>query len=135
MEFPLPDKIMTTDDVVDYVVELFGADPSRRSVARSESRQRSCVYNGPGGRCCAFAVFVEPELRGTLTEKTGAANNMRVAKAPLLRKQVQHITNGAFWNLVQCLHDVTAYWSDQGLTQKGLEFAQHIKKEFAHLNG
>ena len=120
---------------MDYVVEFFGADPSRRSVAWSPSGQRSCVYNGPGGRCCAFAVFVETELRGTLTERTAASNNMRFAKVPLLRKQLQHITNGVFWNLVQSLHDISAYWSAQGLAQEGLKFAQHIKKEFAHLNG
>lgn len=124
---------MTTDDVVDYVVEFFGTDPSRRSVGVVNGAH-SCWYNGPGGRCCAFAIFVKPELRESLVEASGAFYNIKSSKAPLLREQVQHIDHPLFWARVQALHDHNENWSAKGITQIGLARAQLIKNEFQLLN-
>lgn len=124
----LPKPVMTPHDVIDFVVDYFGADTQRRS----RNARGQCVYRGLEGRLCAFALFVSnPEA---LIEQ--CSSHMQLAPVRL-REEVQHLphlqSHRNFWLDVQVLHDRNFYWrSEGGLTESGVSFVQELKKRWSN---
>lgn len=124
----LPKPVMTPHDVIDFVVDYFGADTERRS--RNEGGL--CAYRGTRGRLCAFALFVSnPEA---LVERIGSSAQSESVR---LRAEVQHLpylqSHRNFWLDVQCLHDRSFYWRPSGgLTESGVQFVQELKKRWSN---
>lgn len=124
----LPKPVMTPHDVIDFVVDYFGADTQRRSL----NAGGQCVYRGVGERLCAFALFVSnPEA---LIEHVGSSAQSESVR---LRAEVQHLpyrqSHRNFWLDVQCLHDRSFYWQPSGgLTDTGAKFVHHLKTRWSN---
>ena len=125
----LPKEHMTTHDVIDFVVEHYGADPQgRRSVEKGPYTLR-CVYDSPDGRQCAFRIFCRDEdarfvneSRSEDDEDPNAGWLLEHASNILLRPEVQGLVGKlSFWDDIQGLHDEEQYWDlvQGGLSEKG----------------
>jgi hypothetical protein len=112
---------MSAVDVVDFVVEYFGSDPSRRSLNphyTGQEHETRCLYRGPEGRRCAFAIFVAEDEVEALREGRQASDNLHGSGR--LRPEVEHLARKTeFWDRLQCLHDTKSYWNAEGFTDHG----------------
>lgn len=104
-------KKMSMTDVINDTVKYYSEDTSRRSVDN-----KKCKYNGPDGKKCAFARFVDEEIAPELEGET--AYNL-IKKGIKLKPEVAHITDELFWNEVQSIHDSDYNWDDTGLSFSG----------------
>jgi hypothetical protein len=127
---PLPKPKMSACEVIDFVVDYYGADLSRRSVAAGERRR--CLYNGAHGRHCAFALFVEnPQdlIEGeSCCEQDEACMRVEVRKLGA--------SDAYFWLELQQLHDEDLNWDSSalnGLSQQGNATVAKLKADYAHL--
>lgn len=97
---------LTPIQVIDLVVETYVKHPENRSTAPVNEGKYSCLYNGPEGKHCAFAMFVaNPEV----LHETERAPYQLEKKPVILKPEVAHITCPKFWGDVQCIHDGYIY--------------------------
>lgn len=129
---PLPKPKMSAVDIVDFVAEYFGSDPSKRSLnpnyhgITDDPTSCRCLYCGPDGRQCAFALFVTDEDRPKLREGKMASNNLRCGRK--LRPEVEHLEPFTkFWDRLQDLHDVESYWNTEGFTDRGKQECEMLR--------
>ena len=109
----------TKKQIVLETIQFYGSDPAnRRSVAEKPSFR--CLYNGPGGKHCAFARYVKPELQPQLPEGKRAFIVLNRMPSCLL-PEVSHLSSDkAFWQSLQNFHDVNQHWDPvQGLSELG----------------
>jgi hypothetical protein len=109
------------DEIVDYVVEHFSNNP------RSISGNGKCLYNGPSGSCCAFALCVNEDDRDQLLEYNAASYQLMKFGDKILKDEFKGHGPG-FWDSVQDLHDSSANWSGNELTETGEKAVARIKR-------
>lgn len=132
-----PTSVMSVEDILDFVVARYGADPAgRRSLnpdyEGDDTDDCKCLYNGPDGRMCAFRLFVRDTKANKLKEGDGA-NECLDSVCDLLRPEVADLFgNGpfGFWNYVQGLHDEDRYWHNLNEAKRK---AEKIVSEFSSL--
>lgn len=93
---------LTPFEVIDLVVETYVKHPENRSF-KDKGGKVLCLYNGPDGKMCAFALFCAQPNR--LAEDEGAASLLGRIGPELLQPRVKHILNCSFWWAIQSIHD------------------------------
>lgn len=117
---------MSKVDVINDTVAFYSEDTSRRSFVGEGFHQR-CKYNGPDGKKCAFARFVD----GTVDESLeGKSAGDVIENGIKLKPEVAHIEDIPFWNGIQGLHDYGRFWDDKGLTEKGKKMVEQLLEEY-----
>ena len=96
---------------------------------RSVDENEDCVYNGPGGRKCAAARWMDnPELA---VEGDGLYNSIReVAFNNALLNDTAKLAGDSFMCMIQSLHDYACNWTNKGLSEKGKLEVLTIRKEY-----
>ena len=112
---------MTKLEIIDFVVNHFTTHD------RSISANGDCLYNGPNGEHCAFALMCEhPEL---LTE--GQATKYCLMDGAVLKPEFSGFKD-TFYDDIQLLHDRDYFWislKGEGLSDKGLKHVATLKKQ------
>ena len=117
-------------DVIDEVVKFYGEDIDRRSI---DPRNGKCLYNGPEGRRCAFAMFcknphslVEGDILLNLNPR-----HLEESLQGLLKDDVSHLCMVDFWKDIQELHDICIYWyPGKGLSSDGEDHVKLLKEKY-----
>ena len=120
-------KKLTKIQVIDEIVEFYGANPKKR---RSMASDGDCAYKGTCGRMCAIARYTKPDSRVELHENleiSSYINKFIVTDGNHLKKSVAHIKSLEFWDGVQDLHDREIHWGDTELTIYGKQFVKRLK--------
>ena len=110
----------TKKQIVLETIQFYGSDPANRRSVNKINGTQTCLYNGPGGKHCAFARYVKPELQPQLPE--GESALIVLARMPsCLLPEVSHLSSDkAFWQSLQSFHDVNQHWDPvQGLSELG----------------
>lgn len=103
-------------EILQDVVDHYNLD--NRSVDENEK----CVYNGPDGRKCAAARWMDNlEL---VTEHAGVAENYECLN------DTAKLAGIKFMSEIQGLHDNEKYWTNKGLSKAGEIKVLVIKKEY-----
>lgn len=122
-------KVLTVSEVLDMVVEYYGADPEAR---RSLNEGGDCCYCGPDGKHCAVALFAKGK-RKDLGEHEDESVSDIWKHLPKRMTKIK-VKDGAeawrFWSAVQSLHDLNENWTAKGLSEAGREALEDIREDF-----
>lgn len=78
----------------------------------------ACVYRGPEGRGCAFAMMVLPEFKSLLVEGKGASYQLVAHGQGILSPEYRG-HNIEFYSACQAFHDDNSNWTNEGLSPHG----------------
>jgi hypothetical protein len=127
----------TKREIIEYVVEHFRTHP--RSWISKENQAGEmlpyCVYNGPDGAHCAFAICCHPidSKHDAINQDAAAVLNSNPLGLAILLPEFRHILDCAsvtelksFYLNIQYLHDSTRNWTPnkaggQDLTAAGIK--------------
>lgn len=124
---------MTKIEIINYVKTWFETHP--RSVVENDNadpnEKTSCVYNGPNGEKCAFALFVKDSY--ILEENQQATECLERYGVDILKDEVKN-HEGIFWNDIQWFHDHDNNWikTDTGniLTENGVNIYKYLLENY-----
>jgi hypothetical protein len=92
--------VKTKVEILDEIVEYYTNNP--RSLG-----ERGCLYNGPNGEHCAFALMcIDPTK---LAEKAAASSNLR-ARGDVILKEEYRGYEADFYDEIQSIHDAGTNW-------------------------
>lgn len=121
----------TKIQIIDETVEVYSV-PGSRSIApeKDEDGDTVCLYNGEGGKCCAFARVVQnPEV---LEEGSNAHHLLDNDGDKIIFKDGYGGHEKDFWYRIQRLHDLDGHWDESGgLTHEGRKYVQELKRKYA----
>lgn len=103
-------------DVIEETVKYYSQDPNLRSV----DHKGNCLYNGPDGKLCAFARYVENPK--SLSEGLAVNDNIHC-----LKDEYTHLDSIEFWDDLRNLHDLDGFWDHEGLSSVGLCEVNRLK--------
>jgi len=113
---------MTKLEIISFIVTHFTTH--NRSIDPIEA----CLYNGPNGEHCAFALMCEqPKL---LPE--GITVTQCLHHGAILKPEFAGFKD-TFYNDIQLLHDFKSYLiseKGEGLSDKGLVFVAELKEKY-----
>ena len=115
---------MTPNQIIDHVVEYY------KTNSRSINDNGDCVYNGPDGAMCGFAILCENPKE--LPEDDIAYNLVHYGEVKL--KPEFSGQSADFYCDIQSLHDCENYWikTPEGneLTESGIIRVNKLKETY-----
>ncbi len=115
---------MNTHEIIDLIVKTYSA-PGSRSV----TPEGFCLYNGPDGKHCAFALMCsDPE---SLPERRLAITIIKESGDKILKPEFRGHSE-SFYAQCQHLHDSAHDWDmvNGGLTEDGENRVRWMKQNF-----
>lgn len=139
-------KISLMKAVIDDTITYYTADPkSRRSVTYCSSGESiGCSYLHPTGKMCAVGRLMHPDMRsmiGNSAFNSGGFPNI-LERDEVIEKYIElgqffenkdydELTFSFFCEL-QRLHDADEYWTDIGLSQRGVAALDYLQRTIMH---
>lgn len=118
---------MTTHEIIDYIAGYYNL--GNRSVVEEKIADviPLCVYNGSGGKHCAFALMcINPQ---SLIEGQGARDLLHTYGDSILKPEFRgHPFR--FYDDIQSLHDRSGNWTETGLSEEGEEEVAALKLKY-----
>ena len=111
----------TKKEIILETIEAY-ANPNNRATYKGES-EGPCQYRTPEGRMCAVGRCMTNEALQCYGLSSRGIKTIcwKVDINDLLKPEYQgHDID--FWYNLQLLHDAGTYWSEDGITEKGMEF-------------
>lgn len=113
---------MTTHEIIDYIAGYYNLD--NRS---TDAPKIMCVYNGPDGKHCAFALMC---IDSTLLEEgKNASAILRLNSDSILKPEFRGYSP-EFYDDVQRLHDCSENWTKTGLSPEGEDKVAALKERY-----
>lgn len=126
---------MSVKSTVEFVINHFKTNPRSMNPNYDVSSPR-CLYKGPNGERCAFAICCNPKVE--LQENVPAYTILSYKGFDILLPEFA-IKNSHFWSDIQYLHDCDDFWTpnDLGgndLTEDGLIQVKTILSKYGETN-
>lgn len=120
---------LTKQEILEETIKFYSENPNLRGVVDG-----GCAYNGGSGKHCAIGrcLMVKHKKLGINFRGNGQSvhsliriNNVSSVDEMLSPKYRGH--GLTFWENLQKLHDEVSHWDDNGITEKGKVFAEHLR--------
>ena len=90
----------------------------------------ACLYNGPDGKHCAFAMCCDDPSVLSKYEGIGVRN----LSHNLYLKNEYKGHDQDFWSDIQKLHDTDDYWTDDGISEIGKLRVEYLIEKYENEN-
>lgn len=115
--------------VIEETAAYYAEDIKRRAL----DEKGVCQYITEDGRMCAVGrVMIEPEL--FVKENWTAEHILSDLGTDNILKSEYAIEHEGFWQDLQCFHDTTLFWDEDGLTYHGLDYLLTLRHKYAETN-
>lgn len=123
----------TTREIIDEMVEFYGADPEHRRAMDEHSTCRYLMHSPDGPRKCAVGrCMIAPEK---IPAHSTGISVRRLQEATgeslddlLLPEYRGHSLD--FWERLQSIHDGSHFWNEKGLSEGGGEEVKALLDKF-----
>lgn len=121
-------KIMTELELLEDTIGYYSEDINRRCVSDAGGCKYSPLQTGKVGISdgCAIGRFMTPEAKEAAWGAVGTVYNTNINLLPDFMQEM----DVKFLGAVQSLHDDPDCWEEGGLTERGQEYVNSIKRTF-----
>lgn len=120
---------MTKEQILIEGLKPYLEDPSRRSVIDGD-----CVFNGSNGTHCFVGQFMPDKLKKlgeSMAHNDSDVQGLLIYyEDELLNHPVINDENLEFLEKCQILHDGYNHWTNEGISEKGMEYLEKIIYKF-----
>lgn len=119
------ETVLNKKQIVLETVEEY-SDPSNRALffTKGGPADATCRYRASNGNKCGVGRCMTKDALAeyaTSSRKFGSLLENKLSHDSLL-EDMYHGQSLSFWQNIQKLHDTDHFWSEDGITEKGVEF-------------
>ena len=124
----------TKIEIIDELVAYYSEDVTRRGIEDTGG----CTYwseemsNSGENKTCGVGYCLENAAEFQCITAGEDITLDTIDYAKFKKEYEKH--NLEFWQDIQCLHDSSSYWNENGITRNGLDWVSHLKEEYAEQN-
>lgn len=121
----------TKIEIIEETVAYYCEDVNRRAL----NEHGGCAYLTDDGRMCAVGrcEIDPPKINEGGFAKIGSdqnGNSLAGNRSKIKFKPEYEGHEIEFWEDLQFLHDEDDHWSDDGISEKGMDYAEELKKKY-----
>lgn len=116
----------TKIEIIDFVVEHIKRNG--RAVVQDEHNGQECVYYSTDGKRCGHSICIDDNMA---KQVSGTAAYVIITNGDDIHKPEFRGNGIEFWRKIQFLHDHHLFWENNELTEKGTNYVNNLKEEYA----
>lgn len=111
-------------EFLEDTIKFYSEDVKRRAAIDVYEGRSQCFYRTEDGRKCAIGRWIPDDKYNNLMEGEAVCGKNVMSFLP---KKISDLES-AFLMAVQALHDISSYWTEEGLSDAGINKVGEIKE-------